>query len=266
MIRVLGVNLMLVLVCMLNAAEMYDLDAEIARVKKELGKVEGERIKVKKEFLKDRSEFASYQERASKRNLSLKTGTDSLRLQIRAASVLNDSLQSELMSINTKIRQQDLNQKRLRETILDVCCGLQKEADSLPPLASEQVRGSLGYLSGEISAASIDNIEALNRLIQISKGIQSMSREVQSVEGLSPVGQLKGTVYRLRIGTVLEAAVDSKGEQAFFWDRAGGWQAAGDPSLAPSLLKAIKIREGKTVPSLVQIPFVQGEPEGTDAK
>ena len=113
-------------------------------------------------------------------------------------------------------------------------------------------------MSGEIAAASIDNVEALNRLMQISRDMLSMSREIQSVEGISPVGELKGTVYRMRIGTALEAVVDIRGEHAYIWDRNSGWQATDDPSIVQSILKAVKIREGKTVPSLVRIPFGSG--------
>jgi hypothetical protein len=93
-----------------------------------------------------------------------------------------------------------------------------------------------------------------------------LSREVQVAEGISPVKQISGTVYRLRIGSVFEAVVDSRGEKAFYREE-NEWKPVEDPAAAATLLKAVKIREGKTVPVLVNLPFASvKEKEVVNAK
>lgn len=247
-------------------AQQGNIDEEIARVKKELTKIESERSKVKKERAKDKTEFASYQSRTAQKITGLKNQIDSTGSQIKALSAIKDSLESSLLKVNTGIKQQELLQKRLRETLLSSCSALLAESQKLPPLASEQVRGSLTYLRSELSAASLDNTEALHRFAQIARDMKTISKEIQVAEGASPVSQIAGTAYRLRIGTVFEAVVDSKGEQAFYCDK-GEWVPLEDVSLSGSLLKAVKIREGKTIPVLVNLPFASVKEKGAaDAK
>ncbi|NLP01199.1 MAG: DUF3450 domain-containing protein [Fibrobacter sp.] len=266
MIRILFFFLVLLLSGLEAGAEQGSVDEEIARVKKELAKIESERSKVKKERAKDKAEFDSYQSRTARKISALKGQIDSTENQIKALSSVRDSLESRLLSVNTGMKQQELLQKRLREKLLLSCNDLLAESERLPPLASEQVRGSIIYLRSEITSGSIDNTEALHRFVRIAHDMKILSREVQVAEGISPVKQISGTVYRLRVGCVFEAVVDSRGEKAFYREE-NEWKPVEDPAVAASLLKAVKIREGKTVPVLVNLPFASvKEKEVVNAK
>ena len=75
-----------------------------------------------------------------------------------------------------------------------------------------------------------------------------------------PVADIRGMVYRLRIGTIFEAVVDTKGEKcAVFsgWgdDGAPHWKDLDSPVLAQAVLQAVNIREGKSLPAFVNLPL-----------
>ena len=129
--------------------------------------------------------------------------------------------------------------------------------DRFTPLIRDQYAGPIGYLVGEIEAGSVENTEALYRLFRIVWDLRTVCREIQVVEVTSPVPQMRGTIYRLRMGSVFEAIVDLKGEKAFLWNTpdsgTGRWIALPREDAA-SILTAVKIREGKTVPELVHLP------------
>ena len=263
MVRIAG-WIWLISAVVLNATAQYNVDEEMVRIKKELEKVEAERKAVKSEVAQDKTELAAYRERNARRVAMLKTQIDSLQTQVKAVKTVHDSLDREYSAISVKTRQQELLQKTLRETILKSAHSLMQEAGSVPPIALEQIQGSLGYLISEITAGSIDNTEAFYRLVQIVHDMLSISKEIQVVESTSPIPNIHGTIYRLRIGMVFEAIVDSRGEKAFLWNGTGEWEAVSDPAITASLFKAVRIREGKTVPVLVELPFTSVQNGGRE--
>ena len=96
-------------------------------------------------------------------------------------------------------------------------------------------------------------MQILNKLDEASSGIQ-ISQES------SPVADIRGMVYRLRIGTIFEAVVDTKGEKcAVFtgWgdDGAPHWKNLDSPDTAMMVLQAVNIREGKSLPAFVNLPL-----------
>jgi hypothetical protein len=169
--------------------------------------------------------------------------------------MINDSIEIEVTAINTKIRQQELLQKRFSETVLLAARKLQKEIDKLPRNSSEQLRGSLHYLIGEIMDGTADNAEALYRLMQIIHDTKAFSREIVVAEAASPIPELRGVVYTIRIGSVFEAVIGRDGKSAFIRDVSGKWIPVDDSNSLSMIMLAVKIREGKAMPAFVVLPL-----------
>ncbi|MBN1307062.1 MAG: DUF3450 family protein [Chitinispirillaceae bacterium] len=250
------------------AAEMDEIDREIARLKKEISRVQSQRHDEAKEAKKEQVEFESYRERTASRMASVTRQTDSIRMLLQQTNRHNDSINAALASVTSRIREQDLQRERLREVILRAAKTLQGEIDHFTPLIREQYTGPTGYLVGEIEAGTVENTEAFYRLFRIVWDLRTVCREIQVVEVASPIPQMRGTVYRLRIGSVFEAVVDMKGEKAFLWNPAdggtAGWVAPPRREDAASILAAVRIREGKTVPELLRLPFGTYSGQGED--
>ena len=64
----------------------------------------------------------------------------------------------------------------------------------------------------------------------------------------------------MRIGGVFEAVVNTKGEKSAIWSGGinGEWIPIDDATVSARILKAVQIREGKTLPVLVELPFNEG--------
>jgi hypothetical protein len=244
------------------AVESYNLDGEISKLKKEFSRVETERSKVRKELLQDKAEYAHYQQKYSGKTTSLQLQTDSVQSQIKLKKLINDSIELEVTTINMKIRQQQLLQKRFSETVLLAAKKLQAEIEKLPSNSSEQLRGSLHYLIGEISDGTADNAEALYRLMQIIHDTKVFSREILVAEATSPITELRGVVYTIRIGSVFEAVIGRDGKSAFVRDISGKWRSIVDQHVLSMIMLAVKIREGKAMPALVDLPL--GNDAGKD--
>ena len=58
----------------------------------------------------------------------------------------------------------------------------------------------------------------------------------------------------------MEAVVDEKATAAALWrgnqpDGTPVWETTKDPAICQAILRAVNIREGKTVPALIELPF-----------
>ena len=246
------------------SAEKYDLNEDILRIKRELSSVARQRAEVRKEYNQDKTEYDAYKKQLVERKAQYQADIDSISLLIKKKQAENDSLLSEIVSVKAGIQQQELLQNRFCQIVLQKSKQLLKEISNLPPLATKQIKGSLDYLISEITAQTVDNSEALHRLMQIVHDCKELSSEIDIVEGVSPVKTLPGTVYRLRIGTIFEAVVDAKGEHAFVWTKNGEWQEC--DSDAGSILEAVQVRGGKKVPVMVNLPFTINSMEDNDEK
>jgi hypothetical protein len=237
-----------------------EIDREIAQLKKELSRVKGQRKDENVQAAKEKTEFAAYKKRTSNKIDGLKHQTDSLQVQIDQMTRKGDSLNIGLTSLQQKMREQELIREQLRKAILAAAGSVGEEIQRMPPLVKDQYRSPLQYLSSEITAGSVETTEALFRLMRIIQDARAVCREIQVVEGASPVPQLRGTVYRLRIGAIFEAIVDVQGTKAYLWndslqDSSGIWRQIDDQEIVTSLHKAILMREGKSVPELVRLPI-----------
>jgi len=246
------------------AQQQYSIDAEIARLKKEIGRIESERAKVREEAARDAGEFSHYQERHRRKIRALTAETDSVRAAAAAMSRRSDSLGAALARLNASGRELDLTREHVREKLVALCQTSIAAVESLPPSLSEQGAAALAFLKSELVSKSIDNVEGLHRLVTILNDLENQLMDIQIMQGASPVAAIGGACYRIRIGGVFEAVTDSRGEKCAIWT--GGstdaWRVLDNREIASSILKAVNVREGKTLPGLVGLPFGGGRQGG----
>jgi len=242
------------------ALEQTDTDAEIARLHKEMKQVQAERQRNSDDMAKDKIEATTYDTRTQKRFADINKEIETLKKDIVVTSVKRDSIAALFIIDQNQRTQVTLNEDRLRTTIINTCVKCLGAAQSLPPLASQQIVASVNLLKAEAEDKSIDIIEAMNRLAQIFGRIDEATGSMQVSQENSPVAEIRGTVYRFRIGGLWEAVVDMKGEKAALWkgiDSAGNarWLLLDKPAEAEMLLKSASIREGKALPAFARLPF-----------
>ena len=241
--------------------EPDEIDREIMRLKKEISRVQSQRKEEKKQADRERRELEAYRKRTADKIAAVKHVTDSIKNSLEQAGSRNDSIKMEISSIQVHLREVELNRDNLKKEILNSVKEILRTAEMLPPLIQQQYAGPLSYLSGEIEAGTVESTEALFRLMRIVQDLRTVAQEIQVVEGASPVEELRGSVYRLRIGAVWEAAVDGEGKNAFIWtgysDTSGVavWRKPASVEYTASILDAVRMREGKTVPELITLPM-----------
>jgi hypothetical protein len=247
-----------------GALMAQDGDAEIAkeikRIRKELMQVQDERARVDEEKRKDVEDFREYRKRTQERLNRVRAETDSLRRQIRVTKNQNDSLSALIQAEKDRKRQYELLQSAFSGAIAANCDRAIEAASQLPPIITDKHLSALKLLKGELANGSIDNVEGVARLTQIVRDMGDLTGTLQIVQGSSPIPEIRGTAYRLRIGAFFEAVVNAKGTQAALWagyDENGGamWEQIEDPAVAGQILLAVNVREGKSLPEMVELPL-----------
>jgi hypothetical protein len=236
------------------------IDDEIARLGRELAQVRSERQNNRTQVAQDKREFADYTDRTRQRLDRLSAETDSVKRQVRALELRRDSLDAQLGAVRAGARDYSLRQEQFRRRLVDACDSLLVRARALPPLAGDAITASLSLLRSESASSAVDNVEGVNRLYQIISELRDAMGSIQTTEGPSSIAGLRGTIYRIRIGALFEAAADEKGELVAVWtgrDAQGAptWRIAKDAATAGRVLKAVAVREGKAVPEVVDLPL-----------
>ncbi len=250
----------------LFAAEEHDILNEITRTKRELSRMMKERQKVYKAVAQDKKEFEAYKTRTKQRMASLSAQTDSVRQAVGIYQKRSDSLGAVLSGIQAQQKEYDLKQNHLRDNLIMLCDKAISSSRETTPSISEKAVPALDFLKSELAAGNIDNIEGIHRLVQILNDLELWLMDIQISQGTSPLSEIHGTVSRLRIGGVFEAIVDTKGEKSAIWSGGsdGEWVPIDNVSVSARILKAIHIREGKTVPGFIELPFSLKEEGGSD--
>jgi hypothetical protein len=171
-----------------------------------------------------------------------------------------DSLSALIRISQLREKQVDLEQDELRSNLVSSTKEIAEYVQRLPPLVVTQIGASLSLLQHELTTKSVDNIEGMTRLFQIFSQIDEVLASIQISQESSPVPEIRGTVYRLRIGAFFEAVVDIKGEKGALWQKEGEkngsqWKVISDPEISTALLKAINMREGKAIPTFIGLPL-----------
>jgi len=243
------------------AADESELDNEIARLKRELARLRTEQNRTREAIKRDKEEFREYQNRTKERFSVLRAETDSIREEIGEVSSRRDSLGAVLENVRSGRKEYEYRERRLRGSLIVHCDTILAQIRLMTPTLRERFLPSVEFLKSELSTSAIDNIEGIHRLFQVFRDLDEQLMDIQIVHGASPVPQIRGTVYRLRVGGFFEAVVDAKGERcALFTGGAGEdsvWVTPEDPEIAQLVLKAVQVREGKTVPELVKLPLIR---------
>jgi hypothetical protein len=237
-----------------------DIDNEINRIRRELTAITAQRREVKENTKKDYKEHSDYLGTIQLRFKSIRADIDSLEKQKVSVRLQNDSLGALLRTETARQHQYDLAQASFRNRLVALCGSYTALAETTPPMSVKTFTTALAFLKSELVGKNIDNIEGLQRLFQIVKDLDDQTAGIQIASGPSPVPDIRGTVYRLRLGTFYEAIVDAQGLNYALWggiDTAGSeqWTVLHDADGASGILDAVNIREGKKVPSFARLPF-----------
>ncbi len=240
----------------------YDQDPN--RLKKEISQVKSERQRLREDISRDKSEFASYQERTAARKQSCTAETDSVRAVIAQFERKKDSLDAYISGIDLKKRNFDLVKERFREHIAKGCEKLLATIKKYPPAVSRPATGALTFLLNDCTTKNIDNIEALQRLAQTLRNLEESAFSIQTGQETSPVPSIRGSAAMLRIGSVFEAVVDEDGKNAAVWNCDSGtveWRTVSGPDNVAAISAAIAIRESKSLPAFVALPWGPQRPK-----
>ena len=242
------------------AIENVDLENEINRLKKELSQVRVERQRTAEDVTKDKNEFADYQQRTTTRKSECSAETDSIKRQTALLVRKRDSLAAIVSGAQIKRKEYDLRQESFRQSVLDACSRLSALAKKTPAGVSNQAVGALTFLANDCKLKTIDNIEALHRLVQIIQNLDEAGATMQIGQETVAVPEIRGSASMLRIGNFFEAVSDDEGKVCAYWrgiDSLGHdrWEVVKDPAMASLVLKAISVRQGKALPSFIDLPY-----------
>ncbi len=237
-----------------------ELEKEISRIRKELVQVQNERSTTKDQMKTDREEFDTYRQSVLTKMRTLRAETDSISSLQGSFKQKKASLEGAVLGYRSQQRQYDLLQEQFREKLLLATSSVEMRAKRLTPTAKEKPMAAASLLRSELSSKSVDNVEAVARLFQIARDMDGAGSTIQIVQGTSPVADIRGTAFRLRLGTLAEVVVSQKGDKAAIWtgvNEAGvdQWKVISDPAVAQEILTAVTIREGKAIPRMVKLPF-----------
>lgn len=241
-------------------AQTNDIDSEIRKIRKELMQVQEERRRVSDEVKKDKTDFETYRKRTLERMRALRIETDSLRNSAAILSLSKDSVDAIINAEKNNTHRYELLQNGYRLSLVAACDTASSYASLMPPLISGRIISALKLLKDELNASTVDNIEATTRLAQICKDMHEQGGTIQIVQGTSPISDIRGTTYSIRIGSIFEAIVNTQGSQAAIWvggdkDGTPEWKMINDPLISQNILKAVNVREGKSLPALVELPI-----------
>lgn len=250
-----------------STAQEFDIDKEILRLRKELTTVTNQRKTVSEEVAQDKKEHTEYDNRTKKRFATIKVELDSTQNEIKTQHLISDSLASVITSLQGTERQLNLQQENFRNRIISGCDLYLDVLRSFPPLMLKPLKVSLSFLRSELISKNVDNTEGIQRLTQIIRDMEEATGSIQIVQGASPISEIRGSVYQIRIGVLFEAVVNTEGTAYALWkgndtDGKEIWKNGSDPSTGEKLLQCVNIREGKTLPAFVEIPYSDDENKG----
>lgn len=266
MIRFIHGFFLTILLCMGSAfagdfsEQSPDPDNEMHRLNKELQQIQTQRQNNQREIETEKTDFAAYRAHTARRVASARLDIDSLKHETQRYQTRSDSLATLIQSAQLKKHEIELLREVLRNRILKSCNILDAQACLLAPQTQGQIRSSISLVKNDLASKTIECPEAFSRLTQIISLMRDATGSIQTSSENSPIADIRGMVSRLRIGSVMEAVVDLKGETCYLWvgNKADGtpvWKLAEDKSTGPEIIHAVAVREGKSLPMLVSLPL-----------
>ena len=236
--------------------EEVELENQIRRAKKDIEQLEKERKKINQGTQEDYKHFKEYQQRARQKFQALKQKNDSLNQVSSELREKHSQLGSQINSLKSRQKEYDIYQQSVKNKLEQLCDTLLLVTETLSPLLSEKQSASIKFLKSEIQAATSDNIESMNRLFSILTELDNRLMSIEVDQGTSPLPNITGVVYRLRIGGIFESVVNEKGTRSALWDfQEKKWHLIEDKDITARIRKAVSIRIGKSVPELVELPL-----------
>jgi ABC-type transporter Mla subunit MlaD len=233
--------------------EAQELKSKIADTKAKINDTRGQ-------MKRDVDQFGGYKGQAEKYNARVKSERDSLKHDYKSLQREMDQLSGNINA--TQSRQKELEQTRVSagQVLLDACDRLKKIIATLPPGSARAQAAPLEFLRSEISAKSVENNEALERILQIYHTLDDIAQSIEVFQGPSTFDQIPGQVDFIQIGLAYLALVSDNGSAGALWvpteDSTGGaWQKIDNATYLANLRKAVKIRGGNAVPEIVDLPF-----------
>ncbi len=269
----IGIVLLLAASIPLFAADLSlrQIEEEIAQMRKDLAQTQVESQRVIQETAKDKKDYADYRDRTTKKQAAAAAQIDGIKKEVAVQASSNNALGAQVSSVVAQRKQIELSQEEFRVQLVSICSSLNASIRKLPPFVMTPTQSALSLLINDVNTKAVDNVEGCARLIQVLSKMEDATTSIQVSEENSPVADIHGQAYRLRIGTLFEAVVDLKGEKcALFdgWDANGAaqWKSITDPTIAKAIHKAVWTREGKVIPSFVALPLVSAAVTKGEAK
>ena len=237
-----------------------DSDNELHRLTRELQQIKTQRLNNQREMETEKADFAAYRAYTAKRLTSARSDIDSLKHETLRYQMHSDSLAALIQSAQLKKHEIELSREALRNRVLKSCDKLDIMAIFLSPQTQGQIRSSLSLVKNDLASKTIECPEAFSRLAQIISLMRDATGSIQTSSENSPIAEIRGTATRLRIGCVMDAAADPKGDACYIWkgnksDGTPVWKLADDKSIGPEIIHAVAVREGKALPTLVNLPL-----------
>ena len=240
--------------------QTVDVDGETHRLQKEVRQIQTQRQNNKQEMETEKTDFAAYRAHTAKRLAAARMDIDSLKRETGRIQIRSDSLAALIQAAQYRKHEIELSREALRNRVLKSCDILDAQACLLAPQTQGQIRSSLSLVKNDLASKTIECPEAFSRLTQIISLMRDATGSIQTSSENSPIADVRGTVSRLRIGSVMEAIADSKGEACYLWvgnnaDGSPVWKPSDDKSMGAEIVHAVAVREGKALPSLVNLPL-----------
>ncbi len=236
------------------------LDDEIAQANKDLVQTQQETQRVSQEIEKDQQDYAAYRAHQAQKVAGANSDLDSAKKQMAVQAHANDSLSSLISRLQAERHQVELSEEEFRQQLVGIATKVMPTAKKQTPLVSTQIQSALSLLISDLSSKAVDNVEGCTRLITIINKLEDVTTSVQTASETSPVPDIHGQVYRLRIGAFFEAVVDEKGEKCAVFTGYGAdgspqWKVIPSAATAQDILKAVSVRDGKSLPAFVNLPL-----------
>ena len=258
--------LFLLIICK-NSVAQQSTETGLADLQKEIvewqDKIKDIKLKIKKqedEITRAKRAFSEHQKRDLSHREKLSVQVDSLRKDASVLIAESDSISRAIESTKTSARNYDLRGDSFRRLLIGFCSKLVGLIESLPPGNLSNQISAVNFLKGELETRSVDESEALERIWQVLNTLTSASQSVDVYTATSPVPEIKGQVFFIRIGLVSTAIIKEKGEEGAIWvnsndSKGGEWVLIDDETQRAELWNVVQVREQRAIPQLVLVPF-----------
>jgi hypothetical protein len=241
-------------------ASISDLQKELVAWQQKIKDMEGRIAKTDAAIAEEVSSFRSYLRTEAARKAQFQAQNDSLSLDIAEAKKRADSLEKCSETLTLSAAASDNQVEEMRLTLLAACGDLKEFYASLPPSNVRVTSATLEFLKGELEAKTVTASEAIERYSQILGSLEDAEGSMETYAGVSPVPGIAGQASFVRIGLAYLAVTSEEGKAAFVWvpGEAGGegsWQSVTEPFAKAALWDAVRIRDRKIVPRIVDLQF-----------